>query len=74
MCPLQAMLSLTVMLSMDGWVRLLYDGVDAVGIDQQVFGFSPICSSAWLNCNMLEAQLLQDYQVKVGKAGIATFV
>ncbi|XP_038140707.1 voltage-dependent T-type calcium channel subunit alpha-1H-like [Cyprinodon tularosa] len=29
------MLSLTVMLSMDSWVRLMYDGVDAVGIDQQ---------------------------------------
>ncbi|KAI9539102.1 hypothetical protein NQZ68_009179 [Dissostichus eleginoides] len=31
----QALMSLFVMYSKDGWVNLMYDGLDAVGIDQQ---------------------------------------
>uniref|UniRef100_A0AAQ4REY1 Ion transport domain-containing protein n=1 Tax=Gasterosteus aculeatus aculeatus TaxID=481459 RepID=A0AAQ4REY1_GASAC len=31
----QALLSLFVMYSKDGWVTLMYDGLDAVGVDQQ---------------------------------------
>ena len=36
MCLIQAMLSLFVMHSNDGWVSLMYDGLNAVGVDQQV--------------------------------------
>ncbi|MEQ2240335.1 hypothetical protein ILYODFUR_013740, partial [Ilyodon furcidens] len=31
----QAIISVFVMYSMDGWVNLMYDGLDAVGVDQQ---------------------------------------
>lgn len=40
----QALISVFVMYSKDGWVELMYDGLDAVGVDQQVFGFTPTCS------------------------------
>lgn len=33
---LQALMSLFVLSSKDGWVNIMYDGLDAVGIDQQV--------------------------------------
>ncbi|KAK5598634.1 hypothetical protein CRENBAI_006774 [Crenichthys baileyi] len=32
---IQAMISMFVMYSKDGWVNLMYDGLDAVGVDQQ---------------------------------------
>ncbi|XP_045929720.1 voltage-dependent T-type calcium channel subunit alpha-1H-like isoform X2 [Micropterus dolomieu] len=32
---LQALMSLFVMFSKDGWVNIMYDGLDAVGVDQQ---------------------------------------
>lgn len=32
----QALMSLFVLSSKDGWVNIMYDGLDAVGIDQQV--------------------------------------
>ncbi|XP_041862503.1 voltage-dependent T-type calcium channel subunit alpha-1G-like [Melanotaenia boesemani] len=32
---LQAMLTLFVMYTKDGWVNIMYDGLDAVGVDQQ---------------------------------------
>jgi len=37
-------MSLFVLASKDGWVNIMYTGLDAVGIDQQVFSmiFSPI--------------------------------
>lgn len=35
-CPLQALMSLFVLASKDGWVNIMYHGLDAVGIDQQV--------------------------------------
>jgi hypothetical protein len=31
-------MSLFVLSSKDGWVNIMYDGLDAVGIDQQVRG------------------------------------
>lgn len=31
-------MSLFVLSSKDGWVNIMYDGLDAVGIDQQVSG------------------------------------
>ena len=34
----QALMSLFVLSSKDGWVNIMYDGLDAVGIDQQVRG------------------------------------
>lgn len=34
--PTQALMSLFVLSSKDGWVNIMYDGLDAVGIDQQV--------------------------------------
>lgn len=34
--PSQALMSLFVLSSKDGWVNIMYDGLDAVGIDQQV--------------------------------------
>lgn len=34
-CP-QALMSLFVLASKDGWVDIMYDGLDAVGVDQQV--------------------------------------
>lgn len=33
---LQALMSLFVLASKDGWVDIMYDGLDAVGVDQQV--------------------------------------
>lgn len=35
-CLLQALMSLFVLASKDGWVNIMYHGLDAVGIDQQV--------------------------------------
>lgn len=34
--PTQALMSLFVLASKDGWVNIMYHGLDAVGIDQQV--------------------------------------
>lgn len=34
--PHQALMSLFVLASKDGWVDIMYDGLDAVGVDQQV--------------------------------------
>lgn len=34
--PPQALMSLFVLASKDGWVDIMYDGLDAVGVDQQV--------------------------------------
>lgn len=36
-CLFQALMALFVMYSKDGWVNIMYDGLDAVGVDQQVF-------------------------------------
>lgn len=33
---LQALMSLFVLSCKDGWVNIMYDGLDAVGVDQQV--------------------------------------
>lgn len=32
----QALMSLFVLSCKDGWVNIMYDGLDAVGVDQQV--------------------------------------
>ena len=32
----QALMSLFVLASKDGWVNIMYTGLDAVGVDQQV--------------------------------------
>lgn len=40
-------MSLFVLSSKDGWVNIMYDGLDAVGIDQQVRGWGP----SWLTLN-----------------------
>jgi len=32
----QALMSLFVLASRDGWVNIMYTGLDAVGVDQQV--------------------------------------
>lgn len=32
-------MSLFVLASKDGWVDIMYDGLDAVGVDQQVSAF-----------------------------------
>ena len=32
----QALISLFVLASKDGWVSIMYTGLDAVGVDQQV--------------------------------------
>ena len=32
----QALMSLFVLASKDGWVDIMYDGLDAVGVNQQV--------------------------------------
>lgn len=34
---IQALMSLFVLASKDGWVNIMYHGLDAVGVDQQVF-------------------------------------
>lgn len=34
--PFQALMSLFVLSCKDGWVNIMYDGLDAVGVDQQV--------------------------------------
>ena len=33
----QALMSLFVLASRDGWVNIMYTGLDAVGVDQQVY-------------------------------------
>lgn len=33
---IQALMSLFVLASKDGWVNIMYHGLDAVGVDQQV--------------------------------------
>ncbi|KAH0632051.1 hypothetical protein JD844_020081 [Phrynosoma platyrhinos] len=39
----QALMSLFVLSSKDGWVNIMYDGLDAVGVDQQVEAKEPNC-------------------------------
>ena len=34
----QALMALFVLASRDGWVDIMYNGIDAVGVDQQVGG------------------------------------
>ena len=34
--PIQALMSLFVLASKDGWVNIMYSGLDAVGVDLQV--------------------------------------
>lgn len=51
----QALMSLFVLASKDGWVDIMYDGLDAVGVDQQVrWGWEgPLLGSghsAWAGC------------------------
>ena len=36
---LQALLTLFVFSNKDGWLDILYSGIDAVGVDQQVVNF-----------------------------------
>lgn len=40
----QALMSLFVLASKDGWVDIMYDGLDAVGVDQQVSTFKQCAS------------------------------
>ncbi len=53
--PIQALMALFVLASKDGWVQLMYTGLDAVGIDQQVTppvrGRYDHCSSRCKLCN-----------------------
>ena len=39
----QALMSLFVLSSKDGWVNIMYQGLDAVGVDQQVSYIVPQC-------------------------------
>lgn len=36
---IQALMSLFVLASKDGWVNIMYHGLDAVGVDQQVLAY-----------------------------------
>lgn len=36
LCIFQALMSLFVLASKDGWVNIMYNGLDAVAVDQQV--------------------------------------
>lgn len=36
MIDFQALMALFVLASKDGWVNIMYTGLDAVGVDQQV--------------------------------------
>lgn len=38
-------MSLFVLSCKDGWVNIMYDGLDAVGVDQQVSIYIFICKS-----------------------------
>lgn len=38
----QALMSLFVLASKDGWVDIMYDGLDAVGVNQQVNMTNPL--------------------------------
>ena len=38
-CLFKALMALFVLASKDGWVSIMYNGLDAVGIDQQVRAF-----------------------------------
>lgn len=44
-------MSLFVLASKDGWVDIMYDGLDAVGVDQQVniFKLSHTCLDTHVN-------------------------
>ena len=51
----QALMSLFVLASKDGWVNIMYHGLDAVGIDQQVitytyFRHTVYSTQHWCNC------------------------
>ena len=50
----QALMSLFVLSSKDGWVNIMYQGLDAVGVDQQVS-----CSTVCKNNNLLFLQIFQ---------------
>jgi len=39
----QALMSLFVLASKDGWVNIMYSGLDAVGVDLQVRRSTPYC-------------------------------
>ena len=41
----QAILTLFVLSTKDGWVTIMYNGVDAVGVDMQV-----LLAVKWLHC------------------------
>lgn len=52
-------MSLFVLSSKDGWVNIMYDGLDAVGIDQQVPAepsWAPLSSQAWAFQVFLKSQ------------------
>ena len=46
----QALMSLFVLASKDGWVNIMYTGLDAVGVDKQVKAFVPEIISLHLFC------------------------
>ena len=41
----QALMSLFVLASKDGWVNIMYHGLDAVGVDQQVTCLTSSCTT-----------------------------
>lgn len=44
-CVLKALMALFVLASKDGWVNIMYTGLDAVGVDQQVGTDMPLNSN-----------------------------
>ncbi|KFU93432.1 Voltage-dependent T-type calcium channel subunit alpha-1G, partial [Chaetura pelagica] len=50
----QALMSLFVLASKDGWVDIMYDGLDAVGVDQQpVMNYNPWMLLYFISFNLL---------------------
>uniref|UniRef100_A0AAZ3Q8X9 Ion transport domain-containing protein n=1 Tax=Oncorhynchus tshawytscha TaxID=74940 RepID=A0AAZ3Q8X9_ONCTS len=55
----QALMSLFVLSCKDGWVNIMYDGLDAVGVDQQVTPQVTLLSSlSFLSFSLLSSPLL----------------
>jgi len=68
---MQALMSLFVLASRDGWVNIMYTGLDAVGVDQQV---TITTLNQSINQSILFAQNVQRYtykaiQLRAGQQG-----
>lgn len=64
----KALMSLFVLSSRDGWVNIMYTGLDAVGVDQQVSTNSADLLHKMVLCLSCFVFILKDEVVGMGKA------